>query len=242
MMANAWPRARLGDIVTPVSRSEPVNADKEYRLLGVRLDGGGPFHRETKLGSESAATTLYQVKARDFIYSRLFAWRGAFGVISPELDGCYVSGEFPTFTPVPDKVDVEFLRLWFRLPSTLSTVEADCSGSTPLTRNRFKEHFFLALEMPLPSLKEQHRIVARIEELAAKIEEARGLRRQAAEEASSFVSSLHLKLAGTRVVKLGDILRLDELQEEVQLGKQFPQVGVKGFGQGLFSRETLGEC
>ena len=30
----------------------------------------------------------------------LFACRGAFGVISEALDGCYVSSEFPTFVPV----------------------------------------------------------------------------------------------------------------------------------------------
>jgi len=65
-------------------------------------------------------------------------------------------------------------------------VDQDCSGSTPLTRNRFKENFFLALELPLPPLAEQRRVVARIEELAAQIHEARTLRQQAAAEAEAF--------------------------------------------------------
>src|SRR2546430_8699393 len=47
----------------------------------------------------------------------------------------------------------------------------------------------LGYEIPLPSLEEQRRIVARIEELAAKIEEARGLRREAVEEAKSLFES-----------------------------------------------------
>src|SRR5258706_3641731 len=139
----------------PVTRAEAVRPDKESRLLGIRLDGNGPFLRETKLGTQLSATTLSLVMAGDFIYSRLFAWRGAFGTIDDALDGCYVSGEFPTFMPVPGKLDVEFLRLWFRLPVTLAAVEVDCTGSTPLTRNRFKEQFFLALQMPLPPLDEQ---------------------------------------------------------------------------------------
>jgi type I restriction enzyme S subunit len=170
-------------------RSETVDQTKEYRLLGVRLDGGGPFHRETKLGAQTAASKLSQVQAGDFIYSRLFAWRGAFGVINSHLDGCYVSGEFPTFRSIADVIDAEFLRLWFRLSTTIKAVEARCSGSTPLTRNRFKEHYFLAMEIPLPPLDEQRRIVARIEELAAKIEEARGLRREATGEAIALFSS-----------------------------------------------------
>ena len=184
-----WRLTKLSEVLQSISRSEPVDPAKEYRLLGIRLDGGGAFHRETKLGSQIAARTLSQVRMGDFIYSRLFAWRGAFGVIGAELDGCYVSGEFPTFTPIPSRIDVQFLRHWFCLPTTIARVEADCTGSTPLTRNRFKEHFFLALEVPLPPLGEQRGIVARIEDLAIKIDEARLLRQQAAEHADALVGA-----------------------------------------------------
>jgi type I restriction enzyme, S subunit len=185
----SWRLTKLSEILMPVSRPEAVDPTREYRLLGIRLDGKGAFLRETKLGSQSAASSLFQVKSGDFIYSRLFAWRGAFAVIGAGLDDCYVSNEFPTFTINPGTVDIEFLRLWFRLPTTLATVEANCFGTTSLTRNRFKEHFFLALEIALPSIEEQCRIVARIDELAGKIEEARGFRREAVEEAESITTA-----------------------------------------------------
>jgi type I restriction enzyme S subunit len=188
-MTKPWPSVRLGEVLTPTVRGESVDASKEYRLLGIRLDGQGPFLRETVMGTQTSATKLFRVAEGDFIYSRLFACRGAFGVISKELDRCYVSGEFPAFVPVPGKVDVEYLKYWFRLPSVIATVDADCSGSTPLTRNRFKENFFLALEIPLPPLAEQRRVVARIEALAAQIHEARTLRHQAAEEAEALSHS-----------------------------------------------------
>ncbi len=184
-----WTLLKLATVLTPVSRLEKIDTAKEYKLLGIRLEGAGPFHRETKLGSLIAATTLAKVQKGDFIYSRLFAWRGAFGVIPEDLDGCYVSGEFPTFLHDKDKIDNKFLRLWFCLPDTIKAVEANCSGSTPLTRNRFKEQFFLNMEIPLPPLSEQKRIVARIEELATKVEEARGLRKTAVEEAEALISS-----------------------------------------------------
>jgi len=187
-MSKVWPLVRLGEVLTPVRREESVDPLGEYRLLGVRLDGSGPFLRETVTGSQTAATKLFRVAVGDFIYSRLFACRGALGVIEEELDGCYVSGEFPTFTPVPNRVDVQFLRYWFRLPAVIARVDADCSGSTPLTRNRFNERFFVALEIPLPPLAEQRRVVARIEELAGKIQEARSLREHAAKEAGVLYS------------------------------------------------------
>jgi len=190
-----WPIVTLGDVVALVQREEKVNATKEYRLLGVRLEGHGAFLRENVMGTQTAATKLFRVSTGDFIYSRLFACRGAFATITDELNNCYVSSEFPTFVPVNDEIDVEFLKYWFRLPTVIAIVDSDCTGSTPLTRNRFKEKFFLALKIPLPPLTEQRRIVARIEELAAQINEAKGLRKQAGEETETiYIHKLDLTM------------------------------------------------
>jgi type I restriction enzyme, S subunit len=189
-MKNEWPKTPLGEVLRAVSGDESVDALREYRLLGVRLDGKGPFLRETISGTQTSATKLHRVAEGDFIYSRLFACRGAFGVIDRDLDGCHVSGEFPTFTAVPGRIDVNFLSYWFRLATTIARVNEDCTGSTPLTRNRFKEQFFLALEIPLPPLAEQRRVVALIKDLAAQIHDARALRRQAIEEVDALRASL----------------------------------------------------
>ncbi len=211
-----WRPTRLADVLTPVSRPEKLDPMTEYRLLGVRLDGAGPFLRETKLGSQTSAGTLSRVEAGDFIYSRLFAWRGAFGIISEDLDGCHVSGEFPTFSANPGKLDPKFLRYWFRRPTTLETVLADCTGSTPLTRNRFKEEFFLALEIPLPPVTEHRRIVARIEQLATQIEEVRRLRHQATEETEAFLGSTRRTFIGDTPAK--NWLPLSTYVSEIQNG------------------------
>jgi type I restriction enzyme S subunit len=195
-MSKNWPKVRLGEVMRPVAREEEVDATEKYRLLGVRLEGRGPFLREVVTGAQTSATKLFRVETGDFIYSRLFACRGAFGVITKELDGSYVSGEFPTFLPMPGSIDLEFLRYWFRLPTVIACVDENCSGTTPLTRNRFKEHFFLALEVPLPPLAEQRRIVARIDQVAAQINDARALRQQAMEEADALLKAHLNRLFG----------------------------------------------
>ncbi len=58
-----------------------------------------------------------------------------------------------------------------------------------LATRRFKFSAPLRMEISLPSIAEQRRIVARIEELAAKIKEARGLREGAIEEFGFLFSS-----------------------------------------------------
>lgn len=185
-MNSRWPTVRLGEVLSPVCRGETVDPSREYRLLGVRLDGNGPFLREIVTGAQTAAHKFYRVFAGDFIYSRLFASRGAFGIIDDSLDGCYVSSEFPAFVPKADRVDAAFLRYWFRLPGTLAHVNEGCSGSTPLTRNRLREEAFLKLQISLPPFVEQKRLLSRIDEIASRINEARALREQAAEETEAM--------------------------------------------------------
>jgi type I restriction enzyme, S subunit len=140
----------LGTIARRVDRFELVQPDGEYRLLGMRSRINGPFVREVKNGTEISAQKLNRVQTGDFIYSRLFAWQGSFGIIPNEMDGCYVSNEFPLFRLDTARIKPRFLVYWFGLPHVQKTVEADCSGSTPGTRNRYKEAFFEALEINLP--------------------------------------------------------------------------------------------
>jgi len=189
-----WPAVKLGHVLEPAQRPEVVDATREYRLLGVRLESRGPFLREIKTGAETSAKTLFRVRAGDFIYSRLFAWRGAFGVIPPQLDGCCVSNEFPIFVPRDGRVDPQYLKYWFRLPTVLERIAADCTGSTPLTRNRYKEHFFLDLEMPLPPIEGQRRVVEKLNRLASGSARIVGVCAAADAEAAAIVAATSRRL------------------------------------------------
>lgn len=193
-MTPHWPNVALAELLRPASRTERVGPVKEYALVGVRLNGKGPFHRETVLGSTTSATVLSRVQAGDFIYSRLFAWRGAFGVVGPELDGHYASGEFPTFLPADDRLDLNFLRLWFRLPSVLAQVTARSSGSTPTTRNRLREDQFLSLEIPLPPLELQRLTIKRLAEAERLIATSSRLFSDVGSEASALLSAEELRM------------------------------------------------
>ena len=65
-------------------------------------------------------------------------------------------------------------------------------------------------QIPFPPLPEQRRIVARIEELAAKINEARGLRQEAKKETEGFLSAAmktHFDFSGAGSV-VGDYVKV----------------------------------
>jgi type I restriction enzyme S subunit len=142
--------------------------------------------KDITTGAGIQAKSLYRVEEGDFVYNRLFAWKGSFAVATKENHGCYVSNEFPCFAVNRSRLDGRFLWRFFSRTSVWDEALSESTGGTPTSRNRLKEHKFLAFKIPLLPLDEQRRIVARVEQLAAKIGEARGLREKSDYESNAF--------------------------------------------------------
>jgi type I restriction enzyme S subunit len=85
-----------------------------------------------------------------------------------------------------DRIDEKFLDYFFKVPDHWQSIGSQSTG-TNVRRQSLHPTQFERAEIPLPSLAEQRRVVARIEELATQIHEARTLCRQAAEEAEALV-------------------------------------------------------
>ena len=157
--AQGWRRVRLGDVMRLDLDPVRVLADASYPNLGVLSFARGLFAKPPISGLDTSATTLYRVRAGQAIYSRLFAFEGAYAYVETEFDGRYVSGEFPTFTPLPDVMLAEF---FFAYMKRVSAWEAMRVGSKGLgsRRQRVQPETLLAHELWLPPMTEQRRIVA----------------------------------------------------------------------------------
>jgi type I restriction enzyme S subunit len=247
-MKKEWPKVRLGEMLRQVDRSEAIDASRVYRLMGVRWYGQGLFVREEKIGAEIAANAVYSVKPGDFVYNRLFAWKGSFAVAGPESHNAYVSNEFPCFLADRMRLDPSFLLWLFREERAWSKVLGLSTGATPTSRNRLKESVFLAMEIPLPPLAEQRRVVARIEELASQIREACALRGQATEEAESLLicmahrhdlNDAAKESAGWRKGRLSECIRLVDDSHRVNVDQNYPNLGIYSFGRGLFPKVPI---
>lgn len=236
-MPNAWPPVPLGKIAALIKRPEAPVPGTVYRQVGVKLWGVGAYEREPIDGANTKYKTLSRVEAGDIIVNKIWARNGSVAVISEALAGCYVSGEFPTYSPIPEKLDPRWFHWFTKTHDCWEQCDEKSRGTSG--KNRIRPELFLEIKVPLPPLNGQRRIVARIEQLAAKIQEARQLREEASERAGSFVSSAHVHAAADRTVKLAQILALREDRETVQPGKSYPQVGVRGFGGGLFAKEAV---
>jgi len=194
---SGWQRLRIGDLVSQVKRRIRVEPGQEYPLLGVRWYGKGAFLREVVSSETTKAAFFYAVQPGDFIYNRLFAWKGSFGLIPPDLSGCYVSGEFPLFEVDPTRLDRIYLKLMMCEPSVWHQIEMESTGSTKASRNRWKEERFLGKIIDLPPVEEQRRIV---DVVGAMDDQVAALEAQAAATRTVRAGVLSELLSGERLL------------------------------------------
>lgn len=162
--ALGWKRVPLSDVMS-VSRIEcRVEADRKYPNVGILSFGRGLFEKQPIDGSATAATTLYKIRARQFIYSRLFAFEGAYGAVADHFDNYYVSGEFPTFDVDENVVSAEFLAAYFRSREIWGELGRSSHGLGS-RRQRVHAEAVLQLRVWLPPIDAQQRVVASLDRL-----------------------------------------------------------------------------
>ena len=203
-----WPTVRLGEVLRRVERFEPREEFTEYPFAGTYSFARGIFVGERKLGSSFALPKIQRFRAGDFIYCKIMAWEGAFGIAPKETDNCVMSGAFVVYELNRERIDEKFLDYFFKVPDNWRSIGSQSSG-TNVRRQSLHPSKFEKAEIPLPPLAEQRRVVARIEALAAQIHEARTLRHQAAEEAEALIpraTSALLDDSRWELSQLGEIL------------------------------------
>ena len=238
-MKSRWPTVALGDVLVESRQPCGVQRDQSYPNFGIYSYGKGLFPKPPIEGIATSASTLYCARAGQFVYSRLFAFEGAYGIVPPEFDGFFVSNEFPLFEGRPDRLLPEYLR---RYVSIRQVWEAIANASTGMghRRQRVQPAQLLKFAIPLPSIEEQRRIVVRIEALFAKIADVRHTSMAMAAQCDAMLSSLFRQLAdGAPRRRLGDVAPLVRRPTAIDPSKHYPQVSVRSFGRGAFHSGVL---
>lgn len=198
MSAVAWPTVSLGEVLVRSENTIPLDAETTYKEVTVRMNGKGVVERRQVQGIEISSDRRFKASAGQFIISRIDARNGASGLIPEELDGAVVTNDFPLFHVTQDRLDPAFLGWMAKTASFIEQCKRASEGTT--NRVRLSEDRFKALEIALPPLAEQRRIVSRIEKLAEKVKEARGLREKSFEETIALKDT-HLRLLFDQLAK-----------------------------------------
>lgn len=175
----------LGEAVRHRNQFIQINDLENYKRCRVQLHAQGIVLRDVVPGAEIKTKKQQVCRQGEFLVAEIDAKIGGFGIVPPELDGAIVSSHYFLFVIDETRLNRRFLDYFIRTPHFHEQVTAQ--GSTNYAAIRPAN--VLSYKIPLPPLAEQCRIVAHIEELAAKIEEARGLRSKVGEEIEAFLAS-----------------------------------------------------
>lgn len=206
-MKGSWPIVRMGEILTPRKEFIIIDDLQTYKRARVQLRAQGIVLRDEVPGAMIKTKKQQLCRAGEFLVAEIDAKVGGFGIVPKELEGAIVSSHYFLFGAKDDRLDRRFLDSFIKTGTFRQQVEAQ--GSTNYAAIRPAD--VLSYSMPLPPLTEQRRIVARIEELAAKIAEARLLRNQACSEVGALSASLLRSefaslRSSTGLTPIGDLL------------------------------------
>lgn len=238
MSTTARSRVSLGDFLTRSYEWVEPEPEQIYKRITARLWGKGLTLRAKVPGSTIAAARQLCAQSGQFLVSRIDARHGAFGIVPDELGGALVSNDFPCFDIDARLVSPRYFEWYSRTSTFVDLCRRASEGST--NRVRLKENELLNMQIPLPSLDEQRRIVARLDRVAELIEE----RRQAAAAAEAELQALlskafELAIAGARRHPMAEVAPLVRRPVEIQLDKSYPELGVRSFGRGTFHKPAL---
>lgn len=145
----------LDSLLTQSGERIVLESEKAYWQLNLRYYGGGVVERKDVpvLGKNIKTRKQTEVSSGQFLFSKIDARFGAFGIVPKELDGAIVTAEFPVFELNKNKVIPEFLLLVMTSEEMVNYIKNIARGST--NRKRLDVATFLSIQVPLPPLEVQ---------------------------------------------------------------------------------------
>lgn len=235
-----WPTVSLREVLRLEIDAVPVHADVTYRFAGVYSFGRGLFERGPINGSETTYRVFHRLHTDQFVMSQVKGWEGALARVTSEFNGFFLSPVYPTFIVDSVRLDPGYLAFFFRQSTTWTMLERMSRG-IGARRNSVYPDMLLSIEIPLPPLAEQRRIVAKIARLAGKIEEARGLREASVDHQNQLLRSLLFGGSGGSCVEtpMYELVRLRQPDVNVVGQDTYHFAGIYCFGRGMFRGQII---
>lgn len=239
-MNKHWQTVALGEVLNRTENFEKREEFTEYHFAGTYSFARGIFASIIKSGSEFKLDKIQRVNAGNFVYCKIMAWEGAFGLVPYELDNYVMSGAFVAYEIDTSRLEPKFLSYFFKKPSTWQSIGSQSSG-TNVRRQSLHPHQFEKAKISLPSLTEQRRIVARIEALVVKVEEVKRLRKEIIDDNQNMLLGVYHKLIENAdyqpMTTVAPLIRrpVTEIDNE----KYYPELGVRSFGNGTFHKASI---
>jgi type I restriction enzyme S subunit len=186
-LPQGWEWVRLGDICSYIQRGKgPKYVEvSTHRVISQKCVRWYGLDLEPARYIDSASLEKYEptrfLRVGDLLWNS--TGTGTIGracLVPQELEGVEIVADSHVTVVRPIEVRPVFLWRWIQSPTVQNLIEGSASGTTnqiELNTSTVINHLF-----PLPPLPEQHRIVARIDQLMARCDELEKLRKEREEK------------------------------------------------------------
>jgi type I restriction enzyme S subunit len=230
------PERPLGEAIRLVSDSVIVEPDQDYRIAGIYSFGRGLIKRPTINGTETSYKTLTRLCPGRLVMSKLNAREGALAVVPDEFSGANVSPEYPVFEINTDIAEPAYISHLIKWPALWERLTPRGSMAR---RKRTTPSTLMATKVPLPELDEQRRIAARLESASNTLSLIREKRTHSSYLRKSLRESLYQSEEASNRIRLSEILTFGRAPIEIEPDRDYTQIGVRSFGNGIFHREKM---
>jgi type I restriction enzyme, S subunit len=227
---SSWPLGKLGDVLVQRKGFITIDDNQTYIRPRVQLHALGIVLRDRVSGAEIKTKKQQVSKFGDFLVAEIDAKMGGFGIVPGPLDGAIVSSHYFLFEVQPEKLLREYLGYYCKTKNFRNQVEAQ--GSTNYAAIR--PSHVLEYVMPLPTIEEQQRIVARIDAVQKQLQAADKLRKSAIAELDALCRALVINDPSTKHITVAELVQQRSADVNVEPHVSYQFAGVYSFGRGVF--------
>jgi len=167
LLKSGQPWECLGNIF---KQSTTLFKPEEYREKEIRYIDKGNVDMEKGVIASYATHTLkslptwakYVLKEGDILFPRARDSVWGVTIVPKEYEGYISSGGLIVVRNNPEKILLEYVRHHFTKPEILALIKRTCSGEI---NPKFTWKIFAEIEIPLPSIEEQKRILNEIDKI-----------------------------------------------------------------------------
>jgi len=234
-MKHRWPKSPLGEVL--YNRNELPDAIK-VAIGDIPIVAKIGFNDGTiSIRNDGTSNTkLISIQPNDLVISGINVEKGAIAINDT---GCELAATIHYSSYYPDDKKVDLKYLWYFLRSREFSFYLKQSFPSGI-KTEIKPDKFLSVEIPLPPLEEQKRIVAKLDAVRQRMEEIEKLRREQGRIYTNLHNSIFTDYYNIYPnIEIGEILVHERNPAEILPEKAYKQVTVKMDHKGVQLRKII---
>ena len=154
---------KIGNLIDAKIDEIVVDPTGDYLFAGVFSFGKGLFVRGIQKGDDTTYKTFNRLHKGQIVMSQPKGWEGAISLVSNEFDGLFLSPVYSTFEAKGNH-NIKYVAEYCKMPTTWQKM-FELSKGIGARRNSIYSREFLQIEIPLPDITEQNKIVSLLDKL-----------------------------------------------------------------------------